>query len=533
MKRTVPVLFLATALALARVIVVPDSAPTIQAGLNSAASGDTVLVMPGDYKENLVWPGTDGMQMLSAAGPESTVVNGQYAGPCLTLGSGSLTRATLVRGFTFTQGLGSGGGAAGISCAGSASIVGNRVTRCNGVGVYLSSYGASFNPLVIGNEIDGCFKEIPNYNYGCGMYIRAEATALPEICCNYIHHDTLRNSSRNYGGGIFCDANGLICQNIIEANVLHSDTGSSCRAYGAGIFVDMECQPLIFSNLIINNRCETDAWKYGAGIRLYSGAKPVIVNNTIAGNVCTGPHMWSNGGGLYSDMRCTSYVKNNIFADNQATSGSGIFNYTSSQPGLVVSLCNDYYNNSLEGCAMGPGDITADPLFVSGFARDFLLSQIGSGQPRTSPCVDAGDTLAMTQPINLDSLLRSWTTRTDSGFDLGLLDMGYHYPGGIMVGIAEGLRSRVSAHGTVAPNPFRASTAIRYSLTAASDVSLAIYNVAGRRVRAIALGHFEPGVHSARWDGKDDAGHRVASGAYVCRLRAGADDVSLLVTLTD
>ena len=249
------------------------------------------------------------------------------------------------------------GGAAGISCSGSASIVGNRVTRCNGVGVYLSSSAAGYKPLLSNNEIDGCFKEIPNYNYGCGVYVAARAGERPEICHNYIHHDTLRNSSRNYGGGIFCDADALIYQNRIEANVLSSDTGSACRAYGAGIFIDMDRRPIVFSNLIVGNRCETDAWKYGAGIRLYLGAEPLIINNTIVGNVCVEPHMWSSGGGIYNDMRCTAYVKNNIIASNRASNGSAVFNYTLSQNGLVVSLHNDYYNNSLQGCSMGAGDI--------------------------------------------------------------------------------------------------------------------------------------------------------------------------------
>jgi len=439
MKRAVVLCLAVTAIGFGRVIVVPDSAATIQAGLGMAGNGDTVLVRPGTYNENLVWPLIDGIRLLSEAGPAATIVDGGLAGVCLTLSSGSLTRATEVRGFTFQKGYTAGGGAAGISCAGSATIAGNRVTGCRGVGVYLNSYSSSFSPLVTGNEIDGCVKEVEGWNYGAGLSVSAGAGARPEICYNYIHHDTLRNSARNYGGGIYCDAEALIYQNVIAENVLYSDTGSACRAYGAGIFVDMERKPVIFANLIVNNRCATDAWKYGAGIRLYLGAKPLIVGNTIAGNVCLGPHMWSNGGGIYSDMRCTSYVKNNIVANNQATSGSGIYNYTTTQNGEVVSLYNDYYNNILVGCTMGPGDITSDPLFVSGQRGPFYLSQTAAGQPQTSPCVDAGDTLEPAAGMNLDSLLHAWTTRTDSVFDLGVLDMGYHYPTGHPVGIEEAM----------------------------------------------------------------------------------------------
>jgi len=226
MKNSV-ILLVFTGLALGRVIVVPDSAGTIQAGLGMAGFGDTVLVKPGTYPENIVWPSTDGIKLYSVSGPTATVVDGQYAGTCLVLGSGGLTRETKVRGFTFKNGYNAGGGAAGVSCAGSAAISGNRVTRCRGVGVYLSSYSSGFNPLLTGNEIDGCVKEVENWNYGGGLYASAGTGSYPEICCNYIHHDTLRNSARNYGAGMFCDADALIYQNTIAANVACSDTGGN------------------------------------------------------------------------------------------------------------------------------------------------------------------------------------------------------------------------------------------------------------------------------------------------------------------
>ncbi|MEO0080165.1 MAG: right-handed parallel beta-helix repeat-containing protein [candidate division WOR-3 bacterium] len=451
--RRLLILFGLVVVASGRVILVPDSAATIQAGLGMAGFGDTVLVRPGTYFENIVWPATDGIKLYSMAGPDSTVVDGGGAGVCLVMNSSTLTRATEVRGFTFQNGFGPSG-AGGILCAGSATIAGNRITRCQGSGIYLQSYSTNFRPLVTGNEIDGCVKEV-TWSYGGGVYLDAPQGAQPEICYNYIHHDTLRNGPWNYGGGIYCDAEALIYQNVIAFNVLYSDTGSNCRAYGAGIFVDMNRRPLIFSNLIIGNRCATDAWKYGAGIRLYLGAQPVIINNTIVDNVCEGPHMWSNGGGIYSDMRCTSYVKHNIIANNQATSGSGIYNFTMTQNGEVISRYNDYYNNTLVGCSMGPGDINLDPLFVSGAHGNYYLSQIAAGQGQNSPCLDAGDTLLMTLPLNLDSLLRTWTTRTDSVADAGQLDMGYHYPFALPVGLAEELRSAPRPKAQAAPSLVR------------------------------------------------------------------------------
>ena len=81
--------------ALATILKVPSQYPTIQAGLNAAAAGDTVQVASGIYTENLVWPGTDGILLTSESGRDSTTIDGGALGSVLTFGSG-LTRATIV-----------------------------------------------------------------------------------------------------------------------------------------------------------------------------------------------------------------------------------------------------------------------------------------------------------------------------------------------------------------------------------------------------------------------------------------------------
>ncbi|MDH3197466.1 MAG: T9SS type A sorting domain-containing protein [Candidatus Krumholzibacteria bacterium] len=74
-----------------------------------------------------------------------------------------------------------------------------------------------------------------------------------------------------------------------------------------------------------------------------------------------------------------------------------------------------------------------------------------------------------------------------------------------------------------APNPFNPVTTIRYDLPSASPVTLVIYDVSGRRVRALKGGGVEPaGRRSVIWNGTSDAGTRVASGVYFYRLEAGS-----------
>jgi len=71
------------------------------------------------------------------------------------------------------------------------------------------------------------------------------------------------------------------------------------------------------------------------------------------------------------------------------------------------------------------------------------------------------------------------------------------------------------------PNPFNPVTAIPYSLASAGEVSLDIFDPAGRVVRRLVDGVQTAGVHTAQWDGRDNRGVPVASGVYFCRLRAG------------
>jgi len=78
------------------------------------------------------------------------------------------------------------------------------------------------------------------------------------------------------------------------------------------------------------------------------------------------------------------------------------------------------------------------------------------------------------------------------------------------------------------PNPFpenrsfgKPSTVISFQLPVASEVRLAIYNLAGQLVRELAKGQMAKGKHSVIWDARDASGTRVASGVYVYRLQAG------------
>ena len=71
------------------------------------------------------------------------------------------------------------------------------------------------------------------------------------------------------------------------------------------------------------------------------------------------------------------------------------------------------------------------------------------------------------------------------------------------------------------PNPFNPSTSIQYCVSGTSRVKMTLYDVAGRRVRALLDKVHDGGSYSVSWDGRDDSGRRVASGVYFCRMDTG------------
>lgn len=75
------------------------------------------------------------------------------------------------------------------------------------------------------------------------------------------------------------------------------------------------------------------------------------------------------------------------------------------------------------------------------------------------------------------------------------------------------------------PNPFRpGGTQLRFELYAPSSVRLVIHDAAGREVRRLLDSAFElAGMHSVRWDGRDDHGRAAPAGVYFYSIRAGSN----------
>jgi hypothetical protein len=72
------------------------------------------------------------------------------------------------------------------------------------------------------------------------------------------------------------------------------------------------------------------------------------------------------------------------------------------------------------------------------------------------------------------------------------------------------------------PNPFNSSTTIVYSVAnlgpIPAEITIEIYDIMGRKVRTLVNERKEVGIYKTIWDGRDDSGHDLSSGAYFARI---------------
>lgn len=222
---------------------VPVDQPTIQAGINAARNGDTVLVAPGTYYENIDFLGkgitvTSGAKTFADAA--SVILNAVSSGPVVSFLTGEPASAVL-NGFTVQGGylLGVSGYAAGIAISGSSPTVSNNVIQKNiGCGIIVGN-GAS--PLIEGNDIRQNRPPEPHERQ------------LAPLC-------GVTGFASDAGGGItVLFANSVVIENnIIELNTLLNTLGSPLSSGmengSGGIFVDFTQYIRLTNNLVRNNQ---------------------------------------------------------------------------------------------------------------------------------------------------------------------------------------------------------------------------------------------------------------------------------------
>jgi len=284
----------------AAVIHVPGDQPTIQAGIDAALDGDTVLVADGTYtgadNKNLEFNGK-AITVQSENGPENCIIHCEGSG----------------RGFYFHNGEGEDAVLDGFT------IQNGRLydDPTYGVGIYCEQSSPTITNNMIKNNHGGTDEA---FCYGGGI---ACVNASPIIMNNLISRNRIHAyfSLAMYGGGIYClQSSPTIVDNIIEYN---HDYG--WKSKGGGIY-SAGGSPIIKDNLIHGNEARTHEYgdSFGGGIYC-EGGSPSIMGNTITGNKTFGGRRGDpppGGGGIYC-YEGSPTISGNLIQENWAIPASG------------------------------------------------------------------------------------------------------------------------------------------------------------------------------------------------------------------
>jgi serine protease len=324
--------------AVASTINVPSDQPTIQDGINAAVNGDTVLVAPGTYNENINFNGK-AILVTSSGGPKVTIIDGGSQGAVVTFSTGE-TNASVLRGFTIQHG--------------------------NNSGVLMGFASPVVRDNIIANN---------TAEFGAGMYILGSSTA--QVLSN-----TFTGNVASAGGGAIglFDAGSV----RIENNRITKNNGAS---QGGAIWMVNEADEIIVQNLMYDDVASSGTELYSLIPQSTTGYR--LINNTIVSR------NWNADAAVVADgFNTNAKIINNVIVA-PGTSGALICNpfYFDGPP--IVKF-NDAW--SPKGIWYGgmcaedggiKGNISANPKFVS--PSDFELQN-------SSPAVGAGTTSAPDLP---------------------------------------------------------------------------------------------------------------------------------------
>jgi len=510
--------------------------PTIQAGLDACADGDTVLVAVGTYFENLTWPVTQDIVLMSESGPDYTFIDGGDAGRVITIME-TLDRDTKIHGFTIQHGysvgagfLGSGGG---ILCVDGASITIEGNTISENV-TYATSGGgggigvAYCTPRIVGNVITGNMIT-SDLSGGAGISCRG-ADALIEN--NTITHNVIPSELTTAGGGVFLmGGTPVVVYNTIEQN----DGGQA----GGAVGWTEGTAPRIEGNLLHGNHA-----RYGGAIYLKDSGG-LIADNTITENSSA-----ASGGAILSEVSSPT-IRDNQITGNIGSSGGGIYCVGQRETGTTIIYHNMIKNNTSTNDR--GGGIRCNDGAAPVIELCYIADNVGGGIHSSSDTPGLpGPTLLMNTicnntPYGLrndDCAITIDATNVWWGDPTGPYHAVYN-PGGLCNAVSDCVLfapwlltgagdTDVPDRATLAqnyPNPFNPMTVFQFTIPERQQVRLVVYGIAGRLIAKLVDEEIDAGAHRATWDGCDAQGREQASGTYVVRLETASGTESRKVTL--
>jgi parallel beta-helix repeat protein len=292
---------------------------TIQSAIDAASDGQTIIVYPGIFYENIYVNGKNiTIQSSDPTNPDivsATIIDGGKKKSVVWVTNSD--KSTL-EGFTIQNGETSWGGGIFMDNKSEPTIRNNIITgnaAVNGGAIYIHHC----SPVIEDNIVTGNTAEMKSLigkaeKLGGGIYALFSKST--------IRNNTITGNAAGEGGGIHVYGS----EPTISGNTI---TGNMAE-YGGGVCANSDAN--IEYNAITNNTATTE----GGGIYL-KHSNPSIKNNTITGNTA---YPWK-GGGIYMYYSSPT-IENNIIGDNEAGSGGGIYLTNYSKP----TIRNNYMSGN-------------------------------------------------------------------------------------------------------------------------------------------------------------------------------------------
>ncbi|MEW5924850.1 MAG: right-handed parallel beta-helix repeat-containing protein, partial [Candidatus Zixiibacteriota bacterium] len=421
----------------ATIINVPDDQPTIQAGVDAAASGDTILLKPGIYTgdgNNNIRLYDKSLVIIGTAGPDSTIIDviesNQYAFFCditideritFDLSDVSITNASCGI-YSYY----------GIITFNLENVV---IHNCTGwaINVFGGSVNVNVNNCEISNNINGISSEIGEvfignsdfyYNSGTAMGICAynypSDTTLIATKCRFVGNNmaiakfspgrvdscTFDSNQVSIGGeGIYSDCNfthtmqsvilmGCCRTMAVYNSVFETNYGNIAR------IGDMPSSPssILFDNcqFSYNNGGVSEYGMGARSIRMYDctyiyNDSPVVItfcpSRSIIEN-CTFAYN-SNGAIRVKDYYEDHSIANNIFYNNSYAINADTYLDSSYQ--FYFGCCDVYSENGDQYIGIPDhtginGNISADPQFCDLVTDDYTINLFSPCAPENNSC---------------------------------------------------------------------------------------------------------------------------------------------------
>lgn len=326
----------------ATIINIPADYSQIQQGIDISAEGDTILVQPGTYYENINYNGHNivvGSMFLTTQNSsyiEQTIIDGSQNGSVVMFESGE-TSSAILTGFTIRNGSG--------------YIMPNDVHCGGGIFCHKDSDPVIMNCIVTQN----------NAGDGGGIFCYLHSDPI------IINVEISYNTTYDDGGGLHCNWG----SNPTLENV--RIFGNYCADKGAGICCGHNEHPtdLTLNNVMI---CQNTSGEKGSAIYMVNSSS-YFNHVTICDNT-TESSYW---GSIYCEDAYIN-LNNSIIWNNQY---SGFNFYNGGYADVTYSNTQDYF--------VGEGNISQDPYFVNPTIGNYHLQEI-------SPCIDAGDPASPLDP---------------------------------------------------------------------------------------------------------------------------------------